>query len=276
MSSYAKNGTDPSFGAINTTISNKIVNGTLLGAGNITGGNFGAGNFNFTGNVNVTNNFTVDGGTLLVDGTNNKINITRTTIFSYPNNGFGYNIVNGSWYSTTMTSGGLGNEIVSTGTMNCFPFSYSYGWSWDSMGMVIGNTSVNTNHCTVALFNDTGTYGNPYPNYLLLNLTDQICNTSGAKNITGLSYAWKPNTLYWSCYWGNFTGNTMISTQNTGRQNILGYAMVGNGVITGYRITQAYNGTGFPSTFPAGATTTTSNSVGVFFRARSDITGTPI
>jgi hypothetical protein len=252
MSSYAKNGTDPSFGAINTTISNKIVNGTTFGAGNITGTTFGAGYYTFpsnmtvTGNTQLTGNTTFDNGIMTVDSTNNRINITTGVELISPGDNERNFQSNGTYMTIQIGAAApitTGLSPVST-KISYWPFiTGSKRISMDRISIPLVSWGNVSTMCNLAIYNDTGNInastlkwnGSALP---LINNT-VLVNWSISPIIT-----MKSNSIYWIAYQCNASGTIKLLYPETRfLSNVLGYNVAGSNMYTDLSTTATYNGT---------------------------------
>lgn len=229
---------------------------------------------NFTvGNLVANINFSIN-NILTADGTNDKITIPRTVRLITPTAMTGYYLNNFSWYTGTFSGNSFGNATITANALRCYAVDLGASLPFDAIGFSsYGTTSESV---TVGIYSDSGNYGSPYPTTLIYNWTSPA-TSSGFKNNSGLSYAFQENKLYYRCYWTNSTTNTYLTLSNAANQDILGYGGAGGTVRqTGFTTTLTYNTSGMPTTYPAGATYTTSDALAIFFRARTDITGTLI
>jgi hypothetical protein len=222
-------------------------------------------------------NTTFDGGTIVVDGTNNIINSTGASENLYAGFSERSFFRNNTYmpFQTGMSAPIATGLALSVSNIRYYAFiTPSKRLTIDVMGFTV-TTANASSKCNMAIYNDTGSTA---PSTLKANGTEKSLSTNSFLNWTINKVTFKSNSLYWIAFQCNASTTARTGNfENRFLPNVLGYNVAANGsIVTNYGLSATYNGT-FSNTATASINTESGISVPAFaFRVRTDGEGTII
>lgn len=162
------------------------------------------------------------------------------------------------WYicgSPSQPIGLKGTVAPATGTLFAIPFMTGRGGTIDRIAFEVTTVSAAGGKARVGIYSSTDTYGNPYPNKLIIDGGEFAVDAATGVKSTTISQALPEGVLLWAVYLCGTAAPTVRGILGQACYGLLGQpSTIGTTIYTELSVAQAYGA--LPSTFPAGAALT--------------------